>query len=377
MIADVAIVGGGIAAAAAALALEGKCCAVQVGGRCDSGRQRIGEVLSPSASAILRRLGVWERFHAEGHQPVHTTYSSWGSDLLIERNSIVNPEGPGWLLDRERFESFLWSCAEGSLTDCIAALVQVAQRNENGWRLEFRDGGSLDARFVLDCSGPAAAVARHLTDRQRDDRLIAAYSFLEHVDSQVRPTPAILIEARPDGWWYSSLIPDGRLVVAYFSDQDLMPRRLRREVAVWRKLINGSVYTRARIETAGFLVRQPPSMADASSRRLATAVGERWAAAGDAAPAFDPASSHGITTALWSGEKAASAVLAMFAADPAPLRQYADSMAAGTVRYRLQLQQVYGRERRFAERPFWSRRKSAKLTLPWNGHDRRLRTILV
>lgn len=353
---DVVIVGGGIAANAALCALRDGGLAVGAIAPAGQAGERIGETLSPAANGILQQLGLWQQFLAEGHRPAHAAFSAWGSDRLVERNAITHPEGAGWHLDRRRFETFLRSHAARTAAKHYATAVRSVTRQAPGWRLNLSDGGSLEARFLLDCSGRSAVAARRLTTRAREDRLLAAYAFLDQVEPDIEPTPATLIEACPTGWWYSALLPNGRLVVAHFTDSDLLPKDVQREPGAWRQLIATSRYTRTRIETAGFAVAAAPAVTGAGSLRLDRFAGDGWCAAGDAAAAFDPLSSHGITTALWSGRRAALAAIESLRGDPAPLQAYSESLAAGAARYRLEHRAVYAQERRYADQPFWRRR---------------------
>src|SRR4028118_1738065 len=53
-----------------------------------------------------------------------------------------------------------------------------------------------------------------------------------------RPGPAAdtytLVEAMPDGWWYSALLADGRLAAAFMTDVDLLaPALAPRAPAAW------------------------------------------------------------------------------------------------------------------------------------------------
>ena len=91
--------------------------------------------------------------------------------------------------------------------------------------------------------------------------------------------------------------------------------------------------------------------------RAAGAVdGAPWMAVGDAAAAFDPLSSHGMTTALWAGERSASVLPAALDGDPSQLDAYAAAVADGVTRFLKQRKAIYGMERRFAQAPFWQRR---------------------
>ncbi|MGC2111535.1 MAG: hypothetical protein WA655_18610 [Candidatus Korobacteraceae bacterium] len=75
-----------------------------------------------------------------------------------------------------------------------------------------------------------------------------------------------------------------------------------KSVARWNLLLGESVHTRRRIENAR--AQGPPMIFGAQSHILQPMGGCGWVAAGDAAMAFDPLSSQGITKALRSGKLA-------------------------------------------------------------------------
>lgn len=108
--------------------------------------------------------------------------------------------------------------------------------------------------------------------------------------------------------------------------------------------------------SAGYAPDRPPQLASAGTVWLDRAAGEGWAAAGDAAAALDPLSSHGLTSALWGGRRASQAALAMLAGDPAPLARYAGTVDAAVRNVLVQRRAVYAEARRFADQPFWRRR---------------------
>lgn len=353
---DLAIVGGGVAAATALCTLKESRLKIGVIAPSNVSRNRIGEMLSPAANAILKQLGIWEDFIAEGHRQAHAVFSAWGSDHLIERNAMMSPQEPGWHLDRPRFDAFLWNCANNTEAKRFDTTLQGTEKQGSVWSLQLHDERKVRARFILDCSGRSAIVARHLSTRKRVDRLVAAYTFLNRANHDIEPTPATLIEALPNGWWYSALLPDNRMALAYFTDPDLLPRRINRDLTIWKALIEASKYTHERIETAGFEITGPPNLTDASTQYMQCTSGDDWCAAGDSAAAFDPLSSHGITTALWSGRKAALAIQAYLDGNQDSLKSYSDTMASGISRYLIERQSLYAMEKRYADYPFWQRR---------------------
>ncbi len=352
--AEITVVGGGIAGTAACIALgRSGCTPFWIAPPPPSG-ERVGESLSPAANPILETLGLERLVACDAHRRSNATYAAWGTDRLTERNAILHLEGPGLVLDRARFEEDLRAAA-GGITAHPAGLRQ-ARRTNGGWRLELDDGAQVGARFVLDATGRAAVIAREQAIRRRADQLVAACAFLAHRDESVEPTPATVIETVADGWWYAALLPDRRLAVNLYTDPDLLPRALSRDIERWRALLAATVWIRRWIEDAGFAVETPPELASAGTTWLDPVAGDGWAAIGDAAAAFDPLSSHGINTALWSAAQASRAAIAWLAGDRMALDNYAQAVAIGIDRFLLQRAAIYGRERRFADRPFWRRR---------------------
>ena len=355
--ADIAIVGRGIAGSAAALTLAGSGLSVTAIAPAVAPRMAVGDSLAPAANALLRALGLDEAFAAGPHRSANATYAAWGTDLLAERNAIVHTEGPGHVIDRAAFEQMLSDAVSRTPTTRLNNAVSDAARDGDGVALTLADGGRLYARFVLDCSGRRAIVARRLaTRRRRADRLTAAYAFLSQHDTNIEPTPATMIEAAPEGWWYAALLPDRRISLALFSDPDRLPRGISRDAVLWRERIDATHYVRRWLDSAGFSADAPPHLTSAGTAWLEPAVGDAWAAAGDAAVSFDPLSSHGITSALWAGQRAAHAARTALQGDGAPLARYAATIEHAVQNFLMQRRAVYAQERRFADHPFWRRR---------------------
>ncbi|MDY7225723.1 glycine oxidase maturase GoxB [Hyalangium rubrum] len=353
---DIAIIGAGIAGAAAALTLAGRGRSVIMVAPASKESPRTGESLSPAAHGLLRDLGLTEAFQAGPHRPSHATYAAWGMALLAQRNSIIHTEGPGHVIDRRAFERMLGEAVSAQGMETVPDTLADATRAGDGWSLTLSGGARVEAGFVLDCSGRAAVFARRVARRRRADRLVAAYDFVTQHDETVEPTPATLIEGVAGGWWYATLLPDRRLSLAFFTDPDLMPREVTREAGAWRTLAAETHFIQRWLDSAGYAIREPARLTSAGTAWLDPATGPGWAAAGDAAAAFDPLSSHGLTSALWGGRQAALAALASLGGDPGPLRRYAATLESAVRNFVVQRQAVYSQERRFRGQLFWKRR---------------------
>lgn len=362
------MIGGGIAGAAA-------CVALSWAGLADGTawfapdqpfEDRVGESLPSTAGPILDRLGLSDLV-TTGHRPANATFTAWGREALVERNAIVQLRGPGWVLDRPRFEKDLRARAQ-TVVQRRRETVLTATAEDSVWTITTEYAPPLRARTLIDATGRAAAFVRKFATLRRDDRMAVAYAFPPHRDRSVDPTPATLIEAVADGWWYAALLPDQRLSLAYFSDPDLIPRGLSGDLAMWRDLVSGSPNVSQWIEDAGFTLEDAPSVGSAGTTWIDPPVGmchgAAWMAIGDAAATFDPLSSHGMTTALWSGARVVDALTPWLAnAEPDALTDYANAVSAGVLKFRTDRAQLYGRERRFTGLPFWDRR-SQNFNLP-------------
>ncbi|CAO3424687.1 glycine oxidase maturase GoxB [Azospirillum endophyticum] len=358
---DVAVIGGGIAGAAAALTVAGAGRSVLVIGPEGEAGDRPGEFLSPAANALLVELGLAERIAAGPHRVANATYAAWAAPVLAQRNAITHTEGPGRVLDRRAFEQALTAAVAEVGVPRLAVPLSSAERDGALWRLTLEDGTeraprSLAARFLIDASGRAAVVARRFVRRRRADRLVAACGFLAQKIDDVEPTPATLIEAAAEGWWYATLLPDRRMGLAFFSDPDRLPRGLSRDPARWRAMLAETEWAARWLDSAGYRIDAAPRLASAGTMWLERAAGVGWAAAGDAAAAFDPLSSHGLTSALWSGRRAGLGALATLGGDSGPLERYVATLDGAVRQFLSQRRAVYGEVRRFADRPFWSRR---------------------
>lgn len=363
------MVGDGVAANAALITL-GRTApwldVVQVSRINAPGPFQVGEHLSANARPLLQDLDLWQSFQAEDHLKTYCAYSAWGSSLLTERNSINDPLAIGWSLDRAKFDQWLREHARrlGNHRR-VQGGVERVERCRGGASVKLRGGEHLHAKFLLDASGRSSVVTRHWTTRERLDRLLAVFDYLGQVDTGIEPTPGPLVEALPGGWLYSALVPRRRLVVMWLTDGDLLPSASAgsgdqpRRVAALREQILASFYTRKRIETAGFSIDNSvlgiAGAADASSHLSQAFVGDIWASSGDAAASFDPLSSHGLATALWSGRQAALGLVACADGKSDGLAAYQQAFSRGMSMYCRQRQALYRAEQRF-DSPFWRRR---------------------
>jgi flavin-dependent dehydrogenase len=352
--ADAVVVGAGPAGCAAAIQLCQAGWRVVVIGRPPAGADRAGESLSPGAPALLERLGLRARFLGDGHLPCHANASAWGSPELTWHDFLNDPRGSGFHIDRARFEALLRRRAvESGARLFETEAPRAVERLDGTWRLAATGAlPPITARWLIDASGRAACLARVLGARREVAwEQVALVAFAR----AARPGDETftLIEAVPEGFWYSAPIPGGRFALALFTDAALHDARAARTPEGFGALLAGAGRTRGRLDTHGAVLDAPPRFVDAGSGWLEPAHGPGWIAAGDAAITYDPISAHGLTLALRTGVDAAAALLA----ETAGARdRYGARLARAFQDYRREALRIYRSEQRWPAAAYWRRR---------------------
>lgn len=360
IVADVAIIGGGPAGCAAALTLlKYSSLRVAVLESSDYSGFRVGENLPPGVAPLLAFLDAGDCLGKNRHVPAQGTGAAWGSSEIFSRDFLFTGQGPGWYLDRRRFDRSLADLVkkrEGRLL--LGARVAEARRERDQWRLAVgQEKGNkqvqLRARWTIDASGRNAVLARTLTKTRVHDRLLGVAALY---DLPVHPAgdSFALVEAAPLGWWYSAPLPNRRMIVVFMSDADLVRKHALHSKRSWLEHIGTSLHTQRRLRGAS--LQLPLHTRPAYSQVAEPPVGKDWIAAGDAAASFDPLTSMGIGYSLLSGIESARVAHNVLSGSGQLTETFAQSVAEHFSDYLRLRRSVYRMERRWPDQPFWSRR---------------------
>jgi len=374
---DIAILGGGPAGSATAIALAHRGISVALIEKTRYDQIRIGETLLPAARIPLSKLGVWEKFLCDRHAPSPANISAWGESEITENHFIFNPYGNGWHIDRARFDAMLGCAAEDAGTRVWRGTrVTDWEFEHNAWRVALDGAGEISARFLVDATGRAGILSRQMgAKRVEADRLVGVVAIFENANMTAASHAALggvgtplstidnrtLVESAENGWWYSASLPNERGIIAYMTDADLLPSSRAGVAKFWQARLKQTAFTCARSPLSPL-----PRGAQGGLHTFSAAsyisnpiVGKSWVAVGDAAFAFDPLSSQGIYNALESGLRAAEFIAQKLESEADAGEAYAGWAQSRYQRFLLKRKWYYNQERRWSESAFWKRRSGS------------------
>lgn len=364
---DALILGGGPAGLVLAILLRRLGHSVIVLERSRYERPRAGETFGGELRSLLSALGLEASLSGVQRTPFRGVRSAWGSEDLLDRSSLFHPFGEGWHVDRAEFDAALAHAArmEGVDVRLETRPASIDRESIDRWLIRTKDRNPLAARYLVDASGrgaPASAPAIPGRRWLQMDRMVAVMARLRAPDSLAwEIAPELLLEAVPEGWWYSAPQPGNTLLITLMTDADLMPAGPRDRLAeAFAAALSRSDFTAQRGRVGK--LEGAPSIVRADTGLLLPDHGPGWRAIGDAAMSCDPLAGDGVTRAVRTAANAASDIHRALAGNspaghPADLPQAAGDSPGPFTEYLELRSRYYQRESRFSRALFWSRRQ--------------------
>jgi flavin-dependent dehydrogenase len=316
----------------------------------------MGETLAPETLGCLARLGLLEALGGLARVESPGIVALWSTRVPVEIDYLGSPWGCGWHVDRAAFHGALQrvvQAAGGIVCRARPRACRLAALGE--WIVVASDGAQsreYAARWIIDATGRSRwFVARRGVRRRVFDRLTAVvFRHGPHGLADHR----LHVEAGPDGWWYSCPLPGNRACTVFLTDGDLVPRPM---ASSWRKAWDRDALIVRRF--GGLRTVEDVRVVPAPFQCSDLACGSGWFAAGEAAVGTDPLSGHGIHDAIEGGWRAARSLLSEDCGGMRRAADYQEWIDSSRRQRLIERHRYYGLVTRWAEHPFWKRRRDA------------------
>ncbi len=357
---EVCIIGGGPAGVATALCLQQRGIRSTIIEAATIVPHKTGETLPPAVLPILRALGADHLLNDPAHLACYGNAYCWGSSTIQEKHFLAHRGGQGWHLHRSVFESGLLGLAEQR---GITILRGETLRNAvfdmaaGCWQLQLSaaDGTSrvLFARFAVDATGRSSKFARCMGIKRKVLSTLVGVAARIPLPADAPVSQLTHIEAVEQGWWYAAATGNRQMITVLMTEASLLQKAQQQ----WPGYSTALRQTRliASLFPAGVIAAAEPVLHThaAGTSCLTQPVGQQWLAAGDAAYAYDPISSYGITSALGGGCYAGHAIADHLQGEADALSAYHYLVQKAFTDYLPLWQQQYAVEQRWAGTAFW------------------------
>ncbi|WP_192798257.1 NAD(P)/FAD-dependent oxidoreductase [Brucella intermedia] len=346
------MIGGGTAGSAAAFTLAKAGLHVLVVDRLSNRpAYRIGESLPGQAIHLLKRKGLFEWVRNSHPLENPGDLSVWGSTELVSNDFVFSPYGNGWHVDRVAFDNWLQQAAKAAGAVFFSGSVRRITRTAlDLWTVHLAPA-SFRTRWLVDASGRHGFLSRCLgIKRIKDSPLLAVYSWGQNRSSESRT----VVEAVPEGWWYTAALPGGQRVAAMQTSPE-HARFLLRSPAMFAEAMQNTLHLKRYCSFDQTWTR--PRGSDAGGSVLTATGGRGWMAIGDAAITFDPLSSHGILNALAHGIFGAEAITKALDGFYGEYNSLLGEILIKRDKYKIDLTSLYAAENRW-NNTFWKRKSN-------------------
>lgn len=365
---DVVIAGAGPAGSAAAIALKQAGINVCLVDRKTVENRKVGESIPGASIRLLGKLGIngiGGLLNAGDYKQCLVNASSWGSEQWIYQSGMANPEGGGFHLNRTAFDEALRQKALNLGIPIYPAMIdqlypiEDSKKNTSGFAIQLKhqdlsESDTISTQWLVDATGRKAVIGRKFgLKRERIDDQMAAVCWVKAAENDI--DYATRIKSVPDGWWYTSLLPDHTRVIS-FQGLPATVAQLHKDHDLFFKKFNDALLLPYKVAPNSSV---QSNAVDAGVIKPLAVTAPGVICVGDAALSFDPLSSQGIFFALYSGIKGAETI-AKCLSDPASENNIRSEYQAVVEKVFLQNQKsrayFYRTEMRYTKEPYWQSR---------------------
>jgi flavin-dependent dehydrogenase len=322
---DAVVVGGGPGGATAALAMARDGLRVRVCERARFPRFHIGESFLPRNFDLIRELGLEAQVRALPHVEKRGAEFAFGHgrdcQLFPFSGGLVGDSEEAFSTERALFDTMLLNEARaaGAEVDEGSDVREITHLAEGDVRVVTEQNEEIAARVLVDCSGQATVVGRHLGTREvlSDLKKVAYWGHFEGVER--RPgveggyTRIVMCD---EGWFWVIPIDERRDSIGL-----VMDAAQARRVGLPAQQMLGWAVARCpllRRQTANARHPDTNMVCADFSYRCRPCSGPGYFLVGDSATFVDPIFSTGVCLAMMSATEAARGIAAMLRGGSSP-----------------------------------------------------------
>lgn len=284
-------------------------------------RHRIGESLLPSMMPVLEDFGLVEACRDAGFVEKTGATFIWGKtrepwDIRFADTPFL-PASFAFHVERSVFDQILLDHAKrvGVEVHLNATVLNAIQDGDRITGVTYRDSATgetktVQAKFVVDASGSASVVGRHVTERRYDDQMrqTALYGYFKDVrGAQDFRSKHIIIESCPKGWfWFIPMNSErlGEVSLGLVTGREFEDEiRAKGAEAFYDEALSEAPYVNELIGPRAVRMDEMRAVRDWAYTCDETA-GPGYFLAGDAAAFLDPLLSTGVSLAMLAGYSA-------------------------------------------------------------------------
>ena len=304
---DVLIVGKGVSGLVLSYLLEKKGINVTLLNKeTNTSKIVLAETIPPSTLALLDQLQLLSVFESCATK-TYGYQSIWNSDQIHEETFFKhNPFKHGLKLNKKQLINTLEKQLNSKVINYQT--LKELQITEQGVVSKIQldnNTQTISSKLIIDGTGRNRAVLNTLKiPTQTLDDTIAFICYVPKTNATLKY--GFFTETFNDGWGtVSDLNETTRILTIYTSKSNSMYKKLK-HYNNWKDVLTKTQVLKKHLPNTTINYKVVGRLANSSIVKKIT--GTKWLAIGDAAMAFDPISSHGISNALFCAHKASIAI---------------------------------------------------------------------
>lgn len=351
---DVVIVGKGIAAMVLSFLLKQKGVDhILIDRKAKVKPLGLAETLPPSALPLLHKLGLYNLFEKNSTRKTYGYHSLWGSDRRIDHNFYFHhPFKHGLKINKYALLNELKEINQSPGFDFEKQFE--LQKIEQGFKVTFKQDEvekTIQAKIIIDATGRSRAVLKMLEIPNLDfDKNLA---FTCHLPKKKHPDLKhdVFVESFNHGWGLVSGLGEAQNVVSIFTHQKSPVFKTVSSFENWKNILSETKYLKHHLSDDNSF-KVVGKLANSSMPEKVA--GTDWLAIGDAALAFDPLCSHGISNAIYTAMIASKAIFdKLNHDDQKEMQNYNKKLRDIFNAYLISKDKIYQQETRWKDMPFW------------------------